>query len=77
MNIDEMAYSGYLYATNKGGIPEFISEIDLLAFNAGISNANSRHGLNIPPIWAIETIKIISKAETASDKELATVWGQM
>lgn len=48
-SIDEIAIAGYEWAEAGGvGIPtDIVSEIDLMAFNAGISNANNRLGLNV------------------------------
>ncbi len=47
--IDEIALRGSQWAENDGvGIPSGIeSEMDLMAFNAGVSNANIRLGLNV------------------------------
>ena len=48
--IDQYATYGYEWAICGGkGIPCGLeTEMDFIAFNAGISNANIRHELNIP-----------------------------
>jgi uncharacterized Zn finger protein len=74
MNIDDMAQCGYYYAVNGERIPNIISELELLAFNAGITNANTRHNLNISQITATK-LGQIEQTERASYKELQTVWG--
>lgn len=78
MSIDDMARCGYLYAQtdDKAMIPQLSSDMDLLAFNAGISNANIRLGLACPQLMS-STIKSIDCGEAAGHKELQTVWGQM
>ncbi|WP_162926492.1 hypothetical protein [Teredinibacter purpureus] len=47
--IDEVAKSGYEWARTGGvSIPSGVeSEMDLMAFNAGVSNANISLGLNV------------------------------
>lgn len=74
--IDDMAFSGYDYALSGGTlpIPEMTTEMDVLAFNAGISNANIRQGLNIEKIAAYSATHIDGRTR-ASEKELRTVWG--
>ena len=73
-DIDEMAFAGYEYALNGRDIPKFETEMDLLAFNAGISNANIRHNLNVPQLTS-STSKSHDLRERVSDKELQTTWG--
>ena len=45
----ELAFAGYDYVVARGNmpLPTMNDEMDLAAFNAGISNANVRHGLNV------------------------------
>lgn len=59
-DIDPMAAAGYEYAT-KTGTPRTVTiktDMDLLAFNAGISNANVRHGLAVAKIAAPGTVQV-------------------
>ena len=70
-----MARIGYDYAVKDGFIPEFNSDMELMAFNAGVSNANIRNNLNVAPITVIAKNRVETK-EAASYKELQTVWGQ-
>jgi len=73
-NIDDMAFKGFDFASEKGEMPLFTDDMDLMAFNAGISNANIRYGLKVPSVNYYKT-KHIETRIRASDKELQTVWG--
>lgn len=75
--IDEFAVLGYKYATSEGGVPSFPTEMALLAFNAGISNANIRTGTRCAAIGASSTKRFIQGAEGRADKELALLAGQL
>ncbi|MFK5950999.1 MAG: hypothetical protein QM500_19780 [Methylococcales bacterium] len=75
MSIDEMAFRGYEYALSGASMPDFETEMDLLAFNAGISNANIKNGLNVEKILSVN-ISYIAGRPRASDKELSITWGQ-
>jgi hypothetical protein len=49
--IDELARAGYQYAISNGQDNQshlIKDDMDLMAFNAGISNANLRNNLNTP-----------------------------
>jgi hypothetical protein len=52
----ELAFAGYDYAIHGGNelLPMMEGEMDLTAFNAGISNANVRHGLNINKLQTVK-----------------------
>jgi len=45
--IDEMAILGYEYAAGRGRVPAFRDQMDIDAFNAGVSNYNVKHGTSI------------------------------
>lgn len=51
-----LAFAGYDYAIHGGNelLPLMENEMDLTAFNAGISNANVRHDLNIKKIQTVK-----------------------
>lgn len=51
-----LAFAGYDYAIHGGNelLPLMEGEMDLTAFNAGISNANAKHGLNIKKLQTVE-----------------------
>ena len=76
MRIDGMAIQGYDYVMHKGKIPSFNTDMDLLAFNAGISNANIRHNRNVAPIIEISTSKYHQQKDTDSDKTLSVICNQ-
>ena len=61
MSIDDFAILGYHYALKGGRLPAFVDEIDLYAFNAGISNANIRHGLKVATIGWLTSMYVESK----------------
>lgn len=76
MDIDEMAFKGYDYALGlEAALPDFEDDMGLMAFNAGISNANIRHGLKVPHVKYLETTHVEHRGRV-SFKELQTVWGQ-
>lgn len=61
IDIDPMAVAGYEYATKTGTHPRTVTvktDMDLLAFNAGISNANLRHGLAVAKIAAPRAVQV-------------------
>ncbi len=74
--IDNFAFLGHDYAVSPGRtkIPTFNSDMDLMAFNLGINNANIRNGLNIDTLKTVVK-KTIEHKNRATDKELAVVWG--
>jgi hypothetical protein len=76
MRIDGMAIKGYDYAIHAGKIPEFETDMDLMAFNAGISNANIRHNHNIPPITEISKKVYHQSKDRESDKTLGIICNQ-
>ena len=52
-NIDDWAYYGYIYAESNGMHRIMIDETEemqVMAFNAGISNYNVSGGFNFPPL---------------------------
>lgn len=55
--IDSMALRGYNYAINeRAAAPrDLVDEMDIMAFNAGISNANIRHGLGVAPYVPLQS----------------------
>lgn len=48
--IDAMARAGYRYAAGEETVPRLIDQMDIDAFNAGISNYNVHHGTQVPPL---------------------------
>ncbi len=74
--IDEIAYHGYNYAIGSDFIPEFTCDMDLMAFNSGISNANVRNNLNINPLIS-NTKKIIQGRGREPHKVIGLIMGQM
>jgi hypothetical protein len=74
--IDKFAFAGYDYAISGGKIPQIRTELELMAFNAGINNANIRDNLNVEKIKTIDHNKYHESIHRASHKELSTVWGQ-
>lgn len=76
-NIDTMACAGYDYAVSekKLQMPDFATDMNLMAFNAGISNANIKHGLNINPISITSSNVSIEGRFHESDKTLGILWG--
>jgi hypothetical protein len=73
--IDKFAFAGYDYATSGGAVPKFNTELELMAFNAGISNANIRHNLSVDKIIIRSTNNYHDSKSVASHKELSSVWG--
>ena len=72
--IDEMAFAGYQFAAGNGGSMGFRDQLDIDAFNAGISNHNQRHGTHIKPVLEGMKITRIQGSENGcADKELAIV----
>ncbi len=74
--IDDFAFLGHDYAVSpeRTKIPAFNSDMDLMAFNLGIKNANIRNRLNIDTLKTVVK-KTIEHKNRATDKELAVVWG--
>ena len=71
--IDTMATHGYEYAAQRGKVPKLKDQMDIDAFNAGISNFNIRNGAHIAPLL-IRTRKFSDGANgRVADKELAIV----
>ena len=52
----ELAFAGHDYAVSGGKkmLPNMKDEMDLTAFNAGISNANARHGLDVKKLQTVK-----------------------
>ena len=50
---DTLARAGYAYAVGLGCVPALRDDFDLACFNAGIANANARHGLCVRKIDAL------------------------
>jgi hypothetical protein len=76
--IDELARVGYQYAVSNGQDNQshlIEDDMDLMAFNAGISNANLRNSLNTPKLGASPTERSHDNYHAHSDKELALCWG--
>jgi hypothetical protein len=72
--IDKLAYAGYDYAISKGKNDKsslIKNDLDLMAFNAGISNANIRHNMSVTKISCSPTIRKHDNYQGASDKELS------
>lgn len=46
-DVDDMAVAGYRYAAGQGGIPKLSSQLDVDAFNMGITQHNDRHGTRV------------------------------
>lgn len=68
--IDAVAMQGFRYASGQAYSVELVTEMDLLAFNAGIRNANHHNGSNVDTFKAITTRRVEGKPQT-SDKELS------
>jgi len=70
VDIDSTAFAGYEYAARRGGVPRLSCQLAVDAFNAGISNHNSRHGTQVPKL--LEGMKSTHTGPSGrSDKELA------
>lgn len=71
--VDDFALAGYQYALGvcQHDAINFNHEIDVLAFNAGISQANTRHNLSISKL-DIHTSRFINRSIQATDKEIQT-----
>lgn len=76
IRIDGMACSGYDYAVSgmNTSMPEFSNDMDLMAFNAGINNANIKHDLHVKKVGSV-SMTYLDNRDRISDKELSTVWG--
>ena len=76
--IDKIAIAGYNYAISEGKNNQshlIEDDMDLMAFNAGISNANIRNDSEVPKLTATPTTRKHDNYHGHSDKELALCWG--
>jgi|GEM_PF-3776014 len=72
--IDSVARLGYQFAAGNGGIPRLTDQLDIDAFNAGISNHNSRHGTAMGLVKeGMKSTHIQGSNNGLADKELAIV----
>lgn len=77
LEVDDYAMAGYRYASGFGPIPQFGEEIDIDAFNAGIRNYNETKSAHVFPVHEAMKRTYHDTDGGHSDKELATVWGQL
>nr|WP_176703623.1 hypothetical protein [Vibrio sp. 04Ya108] len=68
--IDQIARQGYLYAIGEEYECTIESDMDLMAFNAGITNANGKHNLSVQKLQHVSCRYIQGPCRT-SDKELS------
>jgi len=75
--IDKLAYAGYDYATSAGKDDRsslIETDMDLLAFNAGITNANTSKGLSVIHLTCKPTGKRYDSREGRSDKDISVIF---
>ena len=69
-DIDSWATSGYEYAAGRSSVPVLRCQLAVDAFNAGVTNHNTRHDTKVPKIT--EGMKSThSGSQGRADKELA------
>ncbi|CCN40167.1 hypothetical protein VIBNIFTn2_120149 [Vibrio nigripulchritudo FTn2] len=56
--LDQIAKQGFLYAIGEKHDCLIETEMELLAFNAGITDANKRHGLSVDRMTGIPKIYV-------------------
>lgn len=49
-DVDDLAVAGYRYAAGQGGIPNLNYQLDIDAFNMGITQHNNRHGTRVAKV---------------------------
>jgi len=69
VDIGTLANAGYAYAAGRGGVPRLKCGLAVDAFNAGISNHNSRNGTRMPNL--LEGMKL-KHSGTSGRTEVAT-----
>lgn len=73
--IDSLAASGYQHAAGTlKNMPQLLDQLDIDAFNAGISNFNVRQGMFVPNLMeGMKIMHIQGSNNGCADKELAIV----
>lgn len=69
--VDDLALAGYRHAAGAGGIPPLHCQLDIDAFNMGITQHNDRHGTKVAKV--VEGAREVRHdvCYGRSDKELA------
>ena len=72
--IDAFALDGYKYAQSGSKMPRFVDQMDIDAFNAGISWYNNVHNGHVLKIYeGMKSVYIQGSNNRTADKELAIV----
>lgn len=72
-DVDDVAVSGYRYAAGQGGIPNLNSQVDIDAFNMGITQHNERHGTRVAKVHEGMREKRHDVLVGRADKDLAVI----
>lgn len=72
--IDALARAGFEFSAGRGCIPPLLDQLSIDAFNAGISNYNTRYEKNVSKVLeSSRTLQDGTNTGQSADKQLAIV----